>query len=84
MTRTFTFVCPPLTLQVKESLITAEWNIVVQLVRLPPNRATIHHADEESAKKTAIAMAHYMCVQYKVDAPLCLDNPQWALSNEPC
>ncbi len=64
-------------LQVKESLISAEWNIIVQLMRLPPNQATIHHADEESAKKTAIAMAHGLCVQHKVDAPPCLDDPQW-------
>ena len=79
MTRTFIFSCPPLTLQVKESLITAEWNIMVQLVRLPPCQATIHHADEEAAKKTAIAMAHGMCVQHKVDAPSCLDQPQWTV-----
>jgi hypothetical protein len=80
MTRTFTFVCPPLTPQVKESLITAEWNITVQLVRLPPCQATIHQADEGSAKQTAIAMAHGMCVQHKIDSPPCLENPQWTLA----
>ena len=79
MTRTFTCICPPLTLQVKESLATAEWNITVQLVGLPPCQATIHHADETSAQKTAVAMAHALCVQHKVDAPPCLENPQWRL-----
>jgi hypothetical protein len=79
MTRTFTLVCLPLTLQVKESLITAEWNITVQLTRLPPCRAKIHDADEESAKRTAVAMAYGMCVQHKIDAPPCLEHPQWTL-----
>ncbi|MBV9225343.1 MAG: hypothetical protein JOY85_15025 [Acidobacteriaceae bacterium] len=84
MTRTFICVCPPLTLQVKEFFVTAEWNIMVRLVRLPPCQATIHHADEEAAKKTAIAMAHGLCVQHKVDAPPCLDNPLWTLEDETC
>lgn len=66
-------------LRVKESLVTAEWNIMVQLVRLPPCQATIHHADEESAKRTAIAMAHSLCVQHKIDEPPYLDNPQWTV-----
>ena len=80
MTRTFTFVCSPLTLQVKEFLATAEWNIAVQLVGLPPCQATIHHANEASAQKTAVAMAHALCVQYKMEAPPCLEDPQWVLT----
>ena len=77
MIRTFKSVCPPLTLEVKECLITGEWSITVQLSRVPPTQATIHHADEEAAKRTAVAMAHVLCVQYKIDTPNCLDTLQW-------
>ena len=68
----------------KEFLVTAEWNIMVQMTGLPPCQATIHHADKEAAKKAATALAHGLCVQYKVDAPPCLDNALWTSEDETC
>jgi hypothetical protein len=74
------FVCtqPPLKMRVEETPSEPGWNIYVQLLGTPPLQATVYQADVESARKTAIAMAHALCAQHHVDLLPCLEDPQWA------
>lgn len=65
--------CPPITAVISEA--TPGWDEIVRLVRLERSHRAV--LDVDGAKNTAIAYARELCRESKVNAPECLNSPDW-------